>query len=498
MRTLSDQILATRLLLMMMLSLAVASCASPTPKPVDPTMAASEPAVEETATSDTGREAVRVPLVGLTALEPDVGVTSEDADVEDIGVGDERRLAEGDQVVVGSQGRALLEAYLAEVLDPAAADLNAAGQNEPWLTGDLLPETTLSVEELSNDPLALLLRSNGGIARYAKVGSEATGVELRMLLGPGIGEISAATAPTDFAVCFQAPSGTSVGSSASPDAPIVWIAVVEGDLELTVARDPVVEPAAVPLMAGDIAAVTGAGDISLAEEGIDAIESWYERAVAGERSCFGGGLPSIARRTATAAALLTSEAATPVAGPSGKLTADDNRLSFGDCTTLRWTVKNAMLASLDGEGVALSGTREVCPEETTRYTLKWSGLTGVSGQTAVTIEVVGAPTRDVSREEEEEEEDERAEPDATDTECIPCKRPTRRPSATMAPLPTRQPTQVVEPTVAPPTEPPPTEVPATRPPTEPPATAPPTEPPATQPPATQPPPTDVPEPTDKP
>ncbi len=503
MQSLSKPTLVCRLLLFATVPLALASCASPT-TPAAPTEVAPAPDVEETAPTDAEPEGLRVPVLGVSSQEPGGSLTlGVGALAEDLAVEEERQLVEGDQLQVGQEGRALVEGYIVALPQLGAADLDSVGQGEPWLTATLLAGTTLAVEELSHDPLGVSLRAAAGISRYRTGAEETDEAHLSLLLGETIGEITAQSVPVEFAVCFEPASG----SSAS-DTPRVWVAAIDGELALTVGAgddtgadadrgddEPTLEPAEVPLLAGDIAAVTSLGDISIsaADEGV--VERWFANALAGESDCFGGELSSAARATSTAAVALTADAATPVAGPSGQLSADSYQLAYGECTTLHWTVKNAMLASLNGEGVSLTGSQKECPTKTTIYTLKWSGLTGSSGETSVTIEVIGAPTEGASAEEEEDEEEEErpSEPEATDTECIPCKRPTRRPSATMPPAQTQPPTEPIEPTVVPPTEPPATEPPATEAPTE----LPPTEQP-TEPPATEPPPTAAPEPTDAP
>jgi hypothetical protein len=50
-------------------------------------------------------------------------------------------------------------------------------------------------------------------------------------------------------------------------------------------------------------------------------------------------------------------------------TADRTNLSFGECAMLMWTVQGGEAALLNGEAVPPSGEREVCPPETTQYTL---------------------------------------------------------------------------------------------------------------------------------
>lgn len=68
---------------------------------------------------------------------------------------------------------------------------------------------------------------------------------------------------------------------------------------------------------------------------------------------------------------LAPEATPP--GPSAEVqidfTADRTNLMPGECALLLWSVEGGEVVHLDGEPVAPSGEREVCPEETTPYTL---------------------------------------------------------------------------------------------------------------------------------
>lgn len=49
--------------------------------------------------------------------------------------------------------------------------------------------------------------------------------------------------------------------------------------------------------------------------------------------------------------------------------ADADSLAMGECTTIRWDILNVQAVFLDGEPVMAQGSREVCPAQTTRYTL---------------------------------------------------------------------------------------------------------------------------------
>lgn len=49
--------------------------------------------------------------------------------------------------------------------------------------------------------------------------------------------------------------------------------------------------------------------------------------------------------------------------------ADSTVLNAGECTILRWEIENVDAVFFDGTSVSGRGIREVCPQETTRYTL---------------------------------------------------------------------------------------------------------------------------------
>ncbi len=74
----------------------------------------------------------------------------------------------------------------------------------------------------------------------------------------------------------------------------------------------------------------------------------------------------------------TGETLTPTAtgtsAPVGTSTplifsADNNVLVAGECTLLRWEIDNINAVFFEGTSVSGRGFREVCPEQTTRYTL---------------------------------------------------------------------------------------------------------------------------------
>ncbi len=74
-----------------------------------------------------------------------------------------------------------------------------------------------------------------------------------------------------------------------------------------------------------------------------------------------------------------------------QLMADQYQLNSGGCTTLRWRTRNAQTVRLDGDQVANSGSKQVCPPASTNtYTLVATGNGSV--QDSVTLNVSAPPT----------------------------------------------------------------------------------------------------------
>ena len=71
--------------------------------------------------------------------------------------------------------------------------------------------------------------------------------------------------------------------------------------------------------------------------------------------------------------------------------ADNTNINQGQCTHLRWDVRNVQAVYLDGEGVAGVSDREVCPGSTKTYTLTVVKHDGGQDSRQVTINVSGAP-----------------------------------------------------------------------------------------------------------
>lgn len=74
---------------------------------------------------------------------------------------------------------------------------------------------------------------------------------------------------------------------------------------------------------------------------------------------------------ATATAIIAATQ-TAQARPTISFTVDLSSIEYGTCTYLRWSVSgsNIQAVYLDGLQVALSGTRQICPAQTTTYSLQ--------------------------------------------------------------------------------------------------------------------------------
>jgi len=81
----------------------------------------------------------------------------------------------------------------------------------------------------------------------------------------------------------------------------------------------------------------------------------------------------------------------PVAAPTVSLSASPPAVNQGKCSTLQWTSKNASSASIEpGVGAVMpSGSQEVCPGNSTRYTITAKGEGG--SETATTTVTVHPP-----------------------------------------------------------------------------------------------------------
>jgi OmpA-OmpF porin, OOP family len=78
----------------------------------------------------------------------------------------------------------------------------------------------------------------------------------------------------------------------------------------------------------------------------------------------------------------------PAPAPTASISASPASIPEGQCTTLTWSSSNATSASIDqGVGkVDLSGSRQVCPDKTTQYTIAAAGgRESGSASTTVTV-----------------------------------------------------------------------------------------------------------------
>jgi len=89
----------------------------------------------------------------------------------------------------------------------------------------------------------------------------------------------------------------------------------------------------------------------------------------------------------------------PVASaPTVSLSAASGSVEQGTCTALKWSTSNATSASIDqGIGsVELTGSRQVCPTSTTRYTLTATGEGGTRSD-STTVNVAAKPAAPIDR-----------------------------------------------------------------------------------------------------
>lgn len=79
--------------------------------------------------------------------------------------------------------------------------------------------------------------------------------------------------------------------------------------------------------------------------------------------------------------------------PAAKFSADPAAISPGKCATLKWSSENVNKANIDqGVGdVAASGSKEVCPTETTQYLLTATGTGGTVYEAATVTVSAPAP-----------------------------------------------------------------------------------------------------------
>jgi len=106
--------------------------------------------------------------------------------------------------------------------------------------------------------------------------------------------------------------------------------------------------------------------------------------------------------TVTVTPTITVSSPTPT--PTGTLapppsiaffTVDDDSITSGECTSLRWQVQHADSVTLDGTQAGNSDSRQVCPQQTIRYTLRAVNASGERYQT-LTVQVSTPPPADTS------------------------------------------------------------------------------------------------------
>jgi hypothetical protein len=87
---------------------------------------------------------------------------------------------------------------------------------------------------------------------------------------------------------------------------------------------------------------------------------------------------------------LTPTLPPPTAAAAIEFWADAEQVNAGSCTTLRWRVENVQAVFLDGNGVAGTGSQEVCPCQDEVHTLTVTRLDSEQEQRQLTIRVTGA------------------------------------------------------------------------------------------------------------
>ena len=68
---------------------------------------------------------------------------------------------------------------------------------------------------------------------------------------------------------------------------------------------------------------------------------------------------------------------------------DSNTVGVGQCTTLRWDVRNVQAVYVNGNGVAGQSAQQVCPGSTVAYTLTVVRNDGGQESRQVIVNVIG-------------------------------------------------------------------------------------------------------------
>ncbi len=108
----------------------------------------------------------------------------------------------------------------------------------------------------------------------------------------------------------------------------------------------------------------------------------------------GTGVVALAAVIAIAVFVLSQSPSTPTPAPQIEIvfTADRTNIIAGECATLSWQVHSADWVELNGQRVNLDDTSQVCPQQTTTYSLVAGGRTGGSRNLTVTVQPA-APTQ---------------------------------------------------------------------------------------------------------
>ncbi len=88
----------------------------------------------------------------------------------------------------------------------------------------------------------------------------------------------------------------------------------------------------------------------------------------------------------------TSTATSTPLPPQIEFYAEKSSLVEGECTTLHWKVEDVQAVYLNGTGVAGWGSQEVCPKETTTYSLRVIHQHGHETEHTLSIEVIPLPS----------------------------------------------------------------------------------------------------------
>ena len=85
------------------------------------------------------------------------------------------------------------------------------------------------------------------------------------------------------------------------------------------------------------------------------------------------------------------DATNPAPAPAYSFTATPASIALGESATLSWSTQGAQAVTLDGQSVALQGTKQVAPTQTTTYTLHIVLLDGTTTDLTATVAVAALP-----------------------------------------------------------------------------------------------------------